>query len=314
MAELNKFNYLNIVAFLVGWIVLCGGEGRGGPDETFLSWITIGQLSRAYEDSPFTPARLIFNLLTQAVLLFEGIFTIIQMMPSYRSSMFVQETVQYWYLGASVSRFFACLGGDNRDVGFLVLVVFRVIFMGISSACFGTVLFKHAQQTKEGVNTVSEELQVENYWMLEFPFNLSFGWFFGLFFITLNGALVSTFGADGMFANVLGILSLMIFVGAGYVMVHMNLLQGMKSNYVVPSVLTFITLGIAVGHHEREAVEFGVVNIIAIVAFLILGVITGYRENLVTYLLTGYRTKENEIESVVDGYHAPSDGKSGEVV
>ncbi len=84
----NRYNVLNVVAFLLSWLmnseVNVGPEGNDG----FFFFAGMRDLGRRLE-SIVTPAAFTF-LTSHLVLLVQGVFTIAQLLPKYRSHTLVE--------------------------------------------------------------------------------------------------------------------------------------------------------------------------------------------------------------------------------
>ena len=86
-APLNKFNYLNVAAFILAWAL--NSEVDLGPEHEFWNFLNgMRELGRRYE-SIVTPAGTTF-LLSHLVLLFHGIFAVSQLLPRFRANALVQ--------------------------------------------------------------------------------------------------------------------------------------------------------------------------------------------------------------------------------
>mmetsp|Transcript_12820 Transcript_12820/g.15684 ORF Transcript_12820/g.15684 Transcript_12820/m.15684 type:complete len:299 (+) Transcript_12820:123-1019(+) len=224
-AELNKFNYLNVGAFALSWLL--NSEADLGPDFPFLNGMR--ELGRRYE-SIVTPAETTF-LISHLVLLFQGIFTVTQMLPSYRDSRLVQDGVQHWFFASAVAQLFWSI-----DLGFENIVgsLFSVLFMACMVYSNGQILMNQAAMTEA-------EQTSEQYWLLRFPFNLHTGWTMAVFIMSVN-AFITFIGSGGFIQLIFGILSLIGFAAMSWKMLLAN---GDKPNYAIPSVLSWFVLGIA---------------------------------------------------------------------
>jgi hypothetical protein len=325
-APLNNNNYLNLFAFIISWSLLAESGRDRGPDDNYL-WRGINQLSQLYEDRDdfnyFTPATFTF-LLSQVVLLFQGIFAMVQMMPGYRASAMVQDGVSHWFLTYSFSAlawslFAFGIGGDDRrggrdeeNAGSLLHAIVSVILMGVATSSIGMIVYNQA-------NKVVSDLTEDGYWMIQFPFTISFGWFFCLFFIDLNDMIYSL-GVSNNVMIVVGIVSLILFIAVGSLLVHFNIFDSMRPNYVIPAVFAWVMLGIAIGHrderndrnnNEEEGSNGILVTIIAATGLVIVSAVVGmsiYTRNneLATYSEEGDNYKEVE----ATGYTAPEESPS----
>ena len=154
MSELTKVNYLNLAAYVISCVLNSGGEQRG-PDD-FFGFPGIAELGRRYE-SNLTPSEFTF-LITKVTLLFEGVFAVAQMMPSYRSSSLVQDSVKYWYFGASMSQLLWSICFGREGEGFLQAFT-SLVWMCALLFCLSTIVVNQA-------NNAIKQQTPEEYWLL----------------------------------------------------------------------------------------------------------------------------------------------------
>lgn len=230
--KLNYINYMNVGAFAISWL-LNSGVADGPRDEywsvNFLSGME--DLARRYE-SIVTPASLTF-FIAHLVLLLEGVFTIVQMLPNYRSTVMVQEGVKFWFLMSSVAQFFWSI---DLNVDNIFGVILSTVFMGIMFYCLAMILTSQAALTEAqgGVQTAEE------YWLLRFPFSIHTGWVFSVFVMSINAWFVQ-FGVPELVLFIVGVLSLIGFAAVGFKMLYAN---GKHPNYVIPSILTWFVVSV----------------------------------------------------------------------
>ena len=92
--SLTKFNYLNVAAFALAWLL--NSEVDLGPEHEFFRFLGgMRDLCRRYE-SLVTPIESTF-LMSHVVLLFLGIFTVVQLLPKYRQSPLVQVSRVFFF-------------------------------------------------------------------------------------------------------------------------------------------------------------------------------------------------------------------------
>lgn len=152
---LNRKNYANVVAYIFN-IVFTYGVGTAGmlgtPDN--------GTLSDKYQ-TIVTPNSDAFRIWI-VIFMFQLAFTIVQLLPKFRSSPMVQEGVSYWY----------CLVAAMQ-IGWTFSFAYEVIplslaFMLALYASLMTLLY--SQYYTESNNSLWE------FWLLRFPFALHGGW------------------------------------------------------------------------------------------------------------------------------------------
>ena len=93
MTDLNAFNYLNLVGFIINTLITFGASPVFGfPDN--------GELSFKYQ-TIVSPAGITFAI-WGIIFISQGIFSVMQMLPAYRSHPLIQEGVSYWYFSACI--------------------------------------------------------------------------------------------------------------------------------------------------------------------------------------------------------------------
>lgn len=221
--RLTLYNYLNVVAFALSWVL--NSDVVRGPEaeQQNMFWSGIGNLFNRYESivNPTSQTYLIAHL----ILLLEGVFTCVQLLPKYRASIMVQDSVKYWFLLSALMQFLwsVDLGFDN-----MFGQILSVLFMGGMFFSVTRILLRQA------ANTDSTQTP-EEYWLLRFPFSMHFAWAMAVFSMSLNGFFVQLeFGRTAQV--VMGIITLLSFIAVAYKMIFRN---GPKPNYVVPLVLAW---------------------------------------------------------------------------
>lgn len=225
--QLNVYNYVNILAFGLSWVLNSAVADRPGEEIWFFNGIR--ELQRQYE-SIVNPIALTY-LMAHLVLLLEGVFTVTQLLPKFRSSIMVQESVQYWFLASAVSQFLwsIFLGIDAMWASFLSVVAMAGLFVSVTKILMNQAAASDTSQTPE------------EYWLLRFPFSVHFGWAFSVLLMAINGFFVQL-EMGVAFQFTLGFISLVAFGGVAYKMLFMN---GPHPNYAVPAVTSWVLIGIA---------------------------------------------------------------------
>lgn len=225
--KLNRYNFLNLVAFGMSFVLNYTEEGPENEGNWFNG---MSSLFRRYE-SLMTPADTTF-ILTKVILIFEGVFAIVQLLPNYRGNHLVQQCVKHWYF---VLAFTQLLWSLDLNIENIWGSVVSTLFIGVMFAAVSMILVSQAKATDPATQTREE------YWLLRFPFNVHCGFIMANFIASINGMFVQIgFGALAQF--IVGFISLAIFVLAGYKFLFRN---GLHGNYVIPSVLAFYAIEIA---------------------------------------------------------------------
>jgi hypothetical protein len=262
--SLNYLNYLNVGAFVITWLL--NSELDFGPDNEFFNFLNgMRELGRRYE-SVVTPEETTF-LIAHLTLLFEGIFTTIQLLPAYRATPLVQDGVHYWFFASVVAQLFWCMGFGLENIFGAFL---SVAFMGAMLYSLSQILLRQANMTE--LNQTPEE-----YWLLRFPFSLHTGWTMAVFVMSINGFFTAV-GVNSIVLLIIGVLSLAAYVGIAYKMLFAN---GDHPNYAIPSVIAWVTLGIALGARAPGMEDFGEIVIMTFTVFagivgLSIAGVTGY--------------------------------------
>lgn len=239
---LNYINYINVAAFFLSWVLNSSIQQEPGQEEgNFMSGMD--ELARRYE-SVMTPASLTF-LVAHLILLFEGVFTIGQLLPKYRSNALVQDGVNIWFLVSSVGQF---LWSVNFQLESTLGSILSSIFMGIMFFTLSKILLAQAALTKSTQTP-------EEYWILRFPFSIHCAWVFAVFVMSINAIFVQMESSDFV-QCLMGVISLLGFAGVGLKMLYAN---GSKPNYVIPSILSWFAFGVSLVEQGPKADlnEFG---------------------------------------------------------
>ena len=219
--DLNLNNVLNILAFILTWVL--NSSVAGPPDREHFWTNGIAELQRRYE-SILTPADLTY-LIAHLILFFEGAFTICQVLPKYRASVMVQEGVQHWFFVSALAQFLWSIDMGIENVWASLVGMFFMVAMFVSLC---RILITQAWLT-DGNQTPEE------YWLLRFPFSVHFGWAFAVMLQSVNGFFVQL-GFGMVFQLVLGFISLIAFAGLGFKMLFAN---GANPNYMIPMVFAW---------------------------------------------------------------------------
>jgi hypothetical protein len=212
-SRLQAVNYANVCGYLANVLVVFGSTAVGLPDN--------GTLSAKYQTlvTPAGYAFAIWGVIFSAQL----IWTIAQMLPTYRSNELVIQGVGYYYVWACLAQCFWTLafGLEKMTLSLvamvLILIPLVVILTKLSSVCAGS---------------------IGRYWLLKFPFEIHAAWIMAATLVNMNVVFV----AQGASANT------QQFVGwvCLFALVLVSLYYTMKQKWVVPCVLAWASIAIAV--------------------------------------------------------------------
>merc|ERR1719223_2452431 len=192
----------------------------------------------------------------QIITIFQGIFTLIQMLPSYRNHAMVQEGVQHWFLVACVAQ---VISG--------VRLPYAEVF--VDMVCMGCILYSLMTIMKQQKTATSDDT-LEQFWLLQFLFPTWFACTMVGFLMTIN-AIFSYFGIPSLILFIIGLGSLLFLVMAS---IYMYTYEEISSpNYVIPGVVAFWVIGMALNRPNREMEEnfSGLVILIVNVATFLIG-------------------------------------------
>jgi len=245
---LNYINYLNLAGYIINILVTFGASPIFDlPDNA--------ELSERYS-TLVTPAGWTFAI-WGIIFIFQGIFTVVQMLPDYRSLPMVQDGVNVYY-------FATCLAQSAWTFAFGYETIFlSVIFMVAILASLVKILLEQ----------IKIEANLKDFWLLKFPFEIHCGWIFAAFAVNANAAIVAGEGGASaqMFWAVLSLLYILTVTVASFV-------YKKEPNFTIPSVLAWASLGIAIELNEPGArvadqfeeaiikrVQFGVYFVFALI-------------------------------------------------
>jgi len=215
MANLKANNYLNIIGFVINALVTFGATPiLNIPDNK--------DLALKYQ-SIITPDGLTFAI-WGIIFLSEGIFAILQMLPSFRSSEIVKDGIGYWYFAACIAQSAWVLA-----FGYEILTL-SLVFMGLILISLFRIIT---------LQDLISRSSVKDYWGFRFPFEIHCGWIFAAFALNVNVIVVSrsdsetlqaTFGALSLVA----FIAIAVYIGYGFT----------PPIYTIPAVFAWALFGI----------------------------------------------------------------------
>jgi len=215
-ASLNAVNYLNVLAFFLNY-------AANVPQAISFDWFSARDINR-YK-SLLTPTEMT-SLIIDVIVLFQGSFAVLQMMPSYRNSDLVQKGVGCWYIAASVCQLCLVLGYEN-----MFDALFSNFFMGALLVILLQIIKRQAE-----VSALDGDAQTtEAFWMIKLPFLLQTGWVIYLFIWGVN--IFLTFTLNYVWFKLLSFH--MCMVSFAYAVLKMLVYHDGKPNYIIPLVLSW---------------------------------------------------------------------------
>ena len=230
MAPLNKLNYINAIAScLIAFHTL---QVDLGPEYEFFQKFSIAALPERYEEGAMTPTQpffFVFNIVSLSLVL----FSIVQLLPAYRSSPMVQGAVEYWLIAAALAQVIGfAVAGEERDN--VTRTFFSTLFFAVMGVFTWIVLDKQAK-------TKSDD-SPEEYWLLCVPFSLLAGWSLCLTIMSANVLVRDAepgFNFGSFFKVIVVLSSLALYAG---IPIKLLLFNGSKPNYIIPITISIVTV------------------------------------------------------------------------
>jgi benzodiazapine receptor len=214
VSKLNVYNYLNIIGYLINFLITFGVGTLGLTPGS----MEIGDLSDKYQTivSPNGSAFSIWGIIFIA----QAIFAIGQLLPRYRSKAAVQDGLKYWYFLVCI---FQALWTFFFSYELITLSLPSIALIWIFLLCAIT-----SQYYCELERTHSE------FWMMRFPFMIHCGWLTAATTLNTNVVIVNE-AASASVQLTSGIISLAVLHAIAVV----SLWLPKYPNYVIPSVLVW---------------------------------------------------------------------------
>lgn len=181
-SSLSTLNYINLAAYGLN-ILITYGIGVAGlfnlPDNAVLS--------EKYQ-TLVTPVGWAFAI-WGPIFISEGIFTLAQLLPKYRSNDLVVNGVGYWYAAACIAQCFWTLAFsfEVNWLAFLFMFTILLLLGKLVQSCY---------------NLVPES--TGQYWLFKFPFELHCGWIIAAFFVNFSVLFVA-YGDDDNYTKQLSV-------------------------------------------------------------------------------------------------------------
>lgn len=212
--KLNKVNYANFIGFIINFVLTYGSTNGIFPGSS-----NTVDLSLKYQTfvTPKSTGFAIWGL----IFIFQGLFTITQMLPKYRMKSVVQSLGFSWLFVCLVQSLWSLMFAYELIIASLILMV--LIFGGLV-----TVNINQYQSNLE--RSLSE------FWLLRFPFMLHLGWITAATLLNVNVVFVDQNAPSDVQLTV-GIISLAILHAVSL----MSLVFPKYPAYVIPCVLVWAT-------------------------------------------------------------------------
>lgn len=194
--RLNYKNYGNIIFFVLNTLFTYGvGQAGwlGTPDN--------GELSRKYQ-TIITPKSTAFAIWA-VIFTFQGIFAILQLMPSYRGRPMVQEGVSFWYM-------LVCFWqvGWTFAFAFEVIPLSLVFMLLLWISLMGLIISQYYVKLDPHTSGCSSK-GLREFWFLRFPFSVHGGWITAATALNISVVAVDS-GSTAATQLAVGIVSLAV--------------------------------------------------------------------------------------------------------
>ena len=230
MTDLNAFNYLNLVGFIINTLITFGASPVFGfPDN--------GELSLKYQ-TIVSPAGFTFGI-WGIIFISQGIFSVMQMLPAYRYHPLIQEGVSYWYFSACIFQSIWTFA-----FGYEVFALSVLMMGGILCSLVPIVI----QQSKIDSHPSSA---IGDFWQYKYPFSIHCGWIAAAFAVNVNVYISSQGYGAAVLEQWAYITIVYAILCAGFALFYLS-----PPDFTIPSVLVWATFGIALElRNPEEAIE-----------------------------------------------------------
>jgi len=159
---------------------------------------------------------------------FQGIFTIVQMLPSFCGRAMVQKGVSYWYILACVFQ-----AGWTFAFAYEVIILSLVFMLLIFASLMALLISQYYVPLDPTTSTCSGKGLVE-FWLLRFPFSVHGGWISAASALNISVVAIDQ-NADAAIQLATGILCLAVL----HALSVWHLFGYKRPNYVIPCVLVW---------------------------------------------------------------------------
>jgi len=221
MSNLNTFNYLNLIGFIINTIVTFGASAAFGfPDNA--------ELSNKYQ-TIVTPSGGTFAI-WGIIFLSQGIFAIVQMLQDFRSNLLVQKGVSIWYFSACMFQSWWTFAFGYERIGLSTLMMGGILISLIP------IVWK---QSKIEPEPSAKNTPLKEFWLLKFPFSIHCGWIAAASAINLN-IWILKMGATSRTQEAWAYATIVYAVFCAL----MALVYLSPPDFTIPSVLVWASIGI----------------------------------------------------------------------
>jgi len=212
---------LNVISFIANVVVTygIGVAGIGGLE-------TNEYLSLKYQ-TLVTPAGWAFSI-WGIIFLAQAAFVVAQVLPAYKDRTLVTEGVKDYYIRTCLAQIVWTTSFANEKI--------FVSFLAMLAIAYSLALILKAQYS---IDSSSDTWQ--DYGLLRFPFEIHAGWIVAATFVNFSVFLVSL----NAYTTVLFVVAVLSLIGI-IAIATLSLWYLAKPNFVIPSVLAWAMVGVAV--------------------------------------------------------------------
>jgi len=217
--RLNYKNYGNIIMFILN-VLFTYGVGTAG----WLDTPGNGELSEKYQ-TIITPKSSAFAIWA-VIFIFQGIFSVLQLMPSFRGRPMVQEGVSFWYMLVCFWQI-----GWTFAFAYEVIPLSLVFMLLLWCSLMGLIISQYYVQLTPYTSSCSSKGLME-FWFLRFPFQVHGGWITAATALNISVVAVDS-GSAAATQLAVGIVSLAVL----HAISVWHLFGYRRPNYTIPIVL-----------------------------------------------------------------------------
>lgn len=226
---LKTINYLNILAF-----VLTYGANMESYGDVFDLW-SPRQVQRYF--CFLTPLKMT-PMIMDIVVVFQGAFVIVQMMPRARNSSVVQDGIGCWYISAALCHVCLILGFNS-----FFNAIFTTFGMGALLYCSLRIVIGVSNSSRNEEHIDALEL----FWLFQFPFLLQVGWYIFVLIWGINVLL--TFTVDNIWFDFFAFLAACGCIT--WIGIKMPCFREGSTDYTIASVLSWAMVSTLVDNANR---------------------------------------------------------------
>jgi len=164
VSGLNFKNYGNLIFYILN-ILITFGVGTLGWTGT----PTNGELSEKYQ-TIITPKGSAFSI-WGVIFIFQAVFAVIQMLPSFSTRPIIQDGVSYWYIAACIFQ-----AGWTFSFAYEVIPLSLIFMILLWISLMALVISQYYVKLEPATSSCCSMQGLMEFWLLKFPFSIHGGW------------------------------------------------------------------------------------------------------------------------------------------